>query len=390
MKHTDFTDAIADAMRPHGEGDVDVLALRAGTMVRVRAARRRRAALVAAGAAAAVAVSLAAVPQLFDDSARGPEPGAPPSVSAPPNRPAMQVMTLPPADVPGAAQRPDTVGNDPAVLHFAADLTALDAHGGWWRTGGGFERAEFYAGPAGADGKYRHAATVMISQTLDGALTAGPGAHDTPGADNPPTPVPATVHGRPAQLRKFTEYWSTGIPVWVLSWQPADGFWAVLTMETNDEAAVLRGASGLRFDRSQRCAVPIRLNAPPTGTVWAKCSTGLSPAAANARSWYTSMLSFRNAAGGTLGLDYGTLADFAAEGDAFVPNRTVNGRPAMWSTGEQGPQGQLAVPGSGGRNLLISIRGDGFTEQDALALAGAAVFSDDLVDLSTWPVRAVG
>ncbi|MDG6107942.1 hypothetical protein Daura_25325 [Dactylosporangium aurantiacum] len=383
MKHVDFTDVIADALRPHGEGEVDVAALRAGTMARVRAARRRRAALVTVAAVAAFGVVVATVPRLVPEGGRGAEPGAPPSVSAAPSRPVVRAAALPSSDAPGAAQRPDTVGTDRGVLHFDVDLAAFHGTGTWWRSGRGVERGEVWTGPGGA-GDYRHTATVVISQSLDTARAGGPGGEtDT-------TPVEVTVAGRPGQTQAFPEAWGAGTTVWTLWWQPVDGLWAVVTMEAaagDPVDAVVTAAEGVRFDRSQRCAVPIRLDSPPAGTEWESCTTAMEPAAANARSWQTGSLSFRTAAGGTLQLSYGNFSDAAVEGANFVPNRTVAGRPAMWYQGEAW---QLAVPDGDGRNLFVGIRGDGVTEQDALALAAAAVFSDNLIDLSTWPARPVG
>lgn len=221
----------------------------------------------------------------------------------------------------------------------------------------------------------------MIGQNLDSARAGGLGG------DGGTTPVAVTVGGRPGQAQAFPEAWGAGTTVWTLWWQPVDGLWAVVTMEADDADTVVAAAGGVRFDRSQRCAVPIRVDPPPAGTEWDSCTTALEPAAPDARSWQTGSLSFRNAAGGTLLLSYGNYTDPAAEGTKFVPNRTGAGRPAMWYQGETW---QLAVPDGDGRNLFVGIRGEGVTEQDALTLAAAAVFSDNLIDLSTWPARPVG
>ncbi|MGI5184264.1 hypothetical protein ACQEVZ_49210 [Dactylosporangium sp. CA-152071] len=385
MNHTELADSITDALRPHGEGDVDVAALRAGTMSRVRAARRRRLVLAAAGTAAALTAGAMAVPRLLPGGGTTPTVAAPPSVSV--NRATARAAALPVANVPGAAQRPDTVGTDRAVLHFDVDLAAFGGTGGWWRSGPGVERAEIWTGSGTRESTTEHTATVVLSPDLDQAKVGGLAAGGGP--PNSPAPVAVTVAGRPGTIQQFPDGWTPGKVTWALWWQPVDGLWAVLTMETADAAAVVTAAAtGVHLDRSQRCAVPIWVGAVPAGTEWNSCTTSMGPAGADGRSWQSGSVSFRGASGDSLILTYGNVTDWSAEGTKFVPNRTVNGRPAMWYT--SGPGQQLAVPGTDGRNLFVNIKGEGVTEQDALALAEGATFSDDLVHLGTWPERAAG
>ncbi|MEV0563643.1 hypothetical protein [Dactylosporangium sp. NPDC050588] len=385
MNHTELADSIADALRPHGEGDVDVAALRAGTMTRVRAARRRRLAFAAAGTAAALTVGGMTVPGLLPGGGTTPTVAAPPNVSA--NRSSPRAAALPVANVPGAAQRPDTVGTDRAVLHFDVDLAVFGGTGAWWRSGVGVERAEVWTGSGTRESTTDHTATVVLSQDLDQAQLGGLAAGGGP--PNSPAPVAVTVAGRAGTIQQFPDGWTMGKVTWVLWWQPVDEVWAVLTMETADAASVVTAAAtGVHLDRSLRCAVPIRVGAVPAGTEWNSCTTAMGPAGTDGRSWQSGSVSFRGPRGDSLILTYGNVSDWDADGDKFVPNRTVNGRPAMWYP--SGPGHQLAVPGTGGRSLFVSTHGENVTEQDALALAEGATFSDDLVDLGTWPERPVG
>ncbi|GAA1501102.1 hypothetical protein GCM10009827_009130 [Dactylosporangium maewongense] len=383
MNHTELVDSIADALRPRGEGDVDVAALRAGTMARVRSARRRRIAVAAAGVVAAVAVTVTVEPQLT--AGRVPETGAPPNVSA--NRSSPRAAALPAANVPGAAQRPDTVGTDRAVLHFDVDLAAFGGTGALWETEPGRERVSVWTGSGTRDATTDQTAKVVISQTLDRAQFGGMTTRTLP--PNSPAPVTVTVAGRPGKIQAYPGGWEAAKVAWVLWWQPADGVWAEVTMDADDAGTVVAAAAtGIHLDRSQRCAVPIRVGAVPAGTEWENCMTVMAPAGADGRSWQAGSLEFRGPRGDTLILAYGDIRDWDADGDKYVPNRIVRGRPAMWFP--SGPGHQLAVPDTGGRNLFVSMHGENVTEQDAVALAEGATFSDDLVDLDTWPKRPVG
>jgi hypothetical protein len=392
MNDTDFEASIAATMRPYGQGDVDVAALRAGTMVRVRAARRRRTAAAATGTALALTVTVFAGQRLMvGDRPFGDHLfGTPPSGAA--SSPGEQVRVaaaLPAADAPGAAQAPDQVGTDPALLHFDLDVSAFGGTGTSWLSTSGVERGEVWTGRSGPGGDYHKVASVTVARTPEDAMRFGYGDPDAQLAGLPPVTV--SVDGRPGTLLEFPNAWNTGQSVFVLRWQPAstsDGLWAALEMPAADAGTVVAAAAtGIRLDRAQRCAVPLRVTAMPANSRWESCDTGMEPVNASGRSWQVAGLTFRHTQGGEMRLSYGNYSDDAAEGSAFVPNRMVGDRPAMWYSGQGW---QLAVPGADGRNLFIGIRGAGYGEADALALAAAVVRSEDLIDLESWPARVVG
>jgi hypothetical protein len=338
-------------MRP----DLAATAMASGRRLRLR--RRLATTFVAGAVAASVAIG---TPHLLHAVAGG--TAVSPGTSTEP-------ATLPAAaGVPGAVQRPDLVGTDGGVLHFDVDLTAIPhLDGTSWMTGSGNETLSIFRSVEGP------------SQVV--VLVSPPGRPTTFEQDEPAESRQLTVGGRPATLARFEPEVSGGdVPPsrrrhliqWRLSWEPVDGLPVAITGGDADIVTVVAGA--LRFDRARRCVQPVRVTGMPAGAKLSSCTVHLDAAGAFVSSYFDATFPgpLRH-----MGITCGK-----GRGDGRLPNRTVDGRPAVWVDDER----SLTVEGVGGCPAL-QVAGD--TEAEVTALLRKAEFVGDPRKPDTWPIRPV-
>jgi hypothetical protein len=89
--------------------------------------------------------------------------------------------------------------------------------------------------------------------------------------------VAGTVTDRSTEIRRPRSATgsSSGERLWSLVWQPADGFWATVEVQTTSLDEALRIAGQVRFDRATRCATPFRVGELPSGTTLRSCRVSL-------------------------------------------------------------------------------------------------------------------
>lgn len=366
-------DEIAASLRARGDGMVDVAGLRTAAVARARQIQRRRSALAGASLAAVVGVSWLAV----SVAPRGGGPGwstAPRLVGPSTAAPVVGLTAhLPAADAPPAAQRPDMVGTDPAVVHFDVDGDALGATGLSWDVRPGTESVAVWTGDV------NHFTTwIALGRDLDavrrGAAVGG----------SPDRTVPISVAGRPGTAERYPNGF------WVLTWQPVDGLWTSVVQEASSGDDLVQTASAVRLDKAQRCVVPLRVRSAPAHATWTGCDAAFGPY----KPWEVGGISFTHVTGETMRLGIG----WYSVDEPFVPNRIVGGRPARLRGDAQNRTVVLSVPIHDWVNLVVTVRPrvdgelsttpeNGFTEADMVQLAESAMLSTDVTDPATWPTR---
>lgn len=325
-----------------------------------RRLRRRRAGTVLAAALAAASVAVS-TPYALDRNGGGDPPPA--SVAAEP-------ATLPLATgVPGAAQRPDLIGSDPRVLHFDVDLAAVPGlTGTWWSTNSWDETLNISLGEP-----TREAATFVTM------FLTRPGRPTPTGEQGPPAETTqVTVAGRPATLARYeTAQGGNGLPArhhWRLSWEPVAGL-PVVVRGGPDGQTLQTVAAAIRFDRARRCVVPMRVTGLPAPAKVSRCDVGLDATGALVSA---SVFADFPAPIGGKDVSCGTSVR-----EGLVPNRTVDGAPAIWTADER----SLFVPGAEGRpSLRVSAaEAEPDVEARVTALLRKVEFAGDPRDPATWP-----
>jgi len=371
---TDLEEALAECMRPHGEGAVDVAALRTTAVARGRSAKRLRTTVAVSGLAVLTAATLGIVPVL-----RGGD-GA--SVAGPGGR----ILTLPPADAPGAAAAPQTVGTDPTVFHFDVDVTTLTANGAMWSTRDGVESVRMWSS------EFDHFDYEYQLTRDKSKLEILPRAE--PAEDQPADTQAVTVNGRPGTARFWPEIKSVNkvpdVPTWTVDWQPADGLFARLQLFTTDVGVAVAAAEQMLLDRSQRCVGPMRLVDPATPVTVVSCFVDFG----HIFPWTVSEVMVETADGVRYRVGvghYGLLDD-----QQFIPNQLVAGRPAMLTRYEgrtdRPNDVNVWVPITNGITLTVSggyrdseVTPVPTTDAEILAIAGAVRIGPNFSRPHTWP-----
>lgn len=365
---------------------VDTASLRAGAIARARTIRTRRRALGAFAVAGLVAVigggAVAAIRpdsggQVWDSAGRG--------------------TTLPPAvDAPPAGERPDAVGTDPAVLHFDVDFAALGkvipgVVASEWFSTKGYETVQI-TGASWSDTKVQVSIApgedvferVRTRDWVGRRLRPQRPVH----VDDPVEPTVKVLRFRTTPKSGLADGASDGAEKanWDVVWQLPNGLHVSVKVFDVDRALALTVADTVRFDRAQRCAVPLRLADLPAGATWTGCRSAVRHQPVAERGvWRFSQI--------LLGLPAGGQVSVWAEEDRkvwypthvpeFTPNRTVAGRPAQWMP-SRGPG--LWLLGYGPAELFVS----GVAEPDAVRLVEGLELADDLARPESWPHRPVG
>jgi hypothetical protein len=381
---TDLEEAIAETLRPRGDGPVDVTSLRRAAVQQAGSIRRRR--IVALSAGAVVVAVLAAVPFV-----RGTGPVGGDTRVGGPGTDGGPVRLLPPAaDAPGAKARPDLVGTDPAVLHFSIDLSGTPATGTHWAVIDGVESVSLWTSDFD---HYNH----RYALSNDPEKLA---VRDHAGVDAQPAETrQVSVDGRPATATFWPDRVSANkkpdVPTWTVEWQPAAGLWAKVELHTTDPADAVTAAEAMRVDRSLRCVAPLRFDPAPAGFSLVSCSLSFG----HILPWAGSSIEIERTDGVRYAMNVGPGGDDPDH--PFLPNRTVRGRSAMVEAGDtsttllvlvggdvmltvQGPYRWGTVDGIAGRQEVTG------TEADLIAIAETIIVGPDVSDPETWPVRALG
>jgi hypothetical protein len=323
-------------------------ALAAGRRIRFR----RRLGATVTGLVVAASVT-AGLPYLAGAAAD--QPGRT-ETAATPRRPGLPVAQ----GVPGAGQRPELLNSDPRVVHFDIDQSAVPGLR-WlgWRTS-----------------RFGETLTVGVRvPEKDQAINLQLAHGQVPRPTNLPEPAqtsPTTVGGRPATIERYVMpgMAAHGLGYWQLTWYPANGLHAVVSTQGKSGDVLAAVAGALRFDRAQRCVLPLRMTGLPVRAELASCGVGWQ---LDGSGW---KWSFSVKAPLPLGGVSGSLG-----GDVpydYVPNRTVGGKQAAWLEESD----SLVIPDYIGKFALqISAQ----TEAQARSFIDGLSVAGDLKDPSTWP-----
>jgi hypothetical protein len=385
---TDIESTVVAALHEDADRPVRVDGLFVGALARAQAIRRRRRLLGAAagvGLVVAMVAGLVAVHGLVRaGSAAPPAVGADPPVERPAPPAPAEPTSLPEAvGRPGAATRPAVVGTDASLIHFDLRLSALDVnHTTWWISAPGYEgvtvRHESVGEPYAEVLIGREAGRLDEVAAVANAFTSGRQLHSDP-------PEPTTVGGRPATLTRTDARGDTSH--WTLRWEPVEGLPArVQVFRATDRSAVYQVAGALRLDVAQRCAVPLRIAAPPRDGTWTACDTAIRRAPHRTRGvWIHSLLTFTTPGGREVSVwAEEDMPRSSLDTSQFAPNATVTGHPAQWSTAD--PRG-LWVPNFGPTGELGIW---GTSRAESIRVAEGVSVVGNLADPRTWPEVPVG
>lgn len=384
-----FEDAVRTAVRDLADEartgqELTAVAVAIGRRIR----RRRRAIGMLAATVACVAVS---APLLVNASFAPPgrvypSPSEAASPAPTPYPRSSGETTLPRAvGVPGAADRPDLVGTDPGIIHFDVRVSVVPGLIlSRWSVRAGEETAYLAYDPKG-------------DTSRDLAITVRTG---DPTAWPQTEPTGTTVRGRPATLTSVPgpESVPPSPPTWQLLWQPVDGLVVTIVARDRTDTVIREVAETLRLDVAQSCVQPFRATAVPPGYTWTGSHVGIRarPDGGALYSdrlgvWWYSGLTFARAGGPEVSVGVAPLfpKDPASTKDAFRPNRTVGGQPAMWVA--PGTTSGLAA------NTLeverfhqwFDLYVTGAPEAEAVTIATGLHLSGDTARPDTWPARTV-
>ncbi|MEH0971031.1 hypothetical protein V6U77_07810 [Micromonospora sp. CPCC 205546] len=347
----DLDERIVRTLRERAGGTVDTDRLTARAVALGRARRRRRRIGAASALGVVALLGSAAVGAL--GPVPGPRwPGAEPTVAvaAPARVPG----------VPGAAARPDLVGNDPQLLHFTVD----PARARWltWQSIAGAEGARLDLG-GGRQVAFDLARTVTAVEDMRHEGMTYPAA--SAGAD-----------AFDGQVRQVPSPGPGAQPGWFLRWQPVPGLYARVYTVADDDSVLRAAQSALRLDAAHRCASPLRLGALPPDAWLAGC-------AVNAVGFPDSLdVVLRVARPGGRWMQVRLEHHREMAGSRAEGNRTIGDRAAyLYPKGDE-----LELLGFRKAHLTARFGwpSHGFTEADAAVVLGGSRVAADLADPRTW------
>jgi hypothetical protein len=257
------------------------------------------------------------------------------------------------------AAPPGGIGSDRALLHFDVDLTRLP--------------------PALTD---RITATEWVS---------GDGYEHFLGLDaEQKTVLSVAMSTDPTRLDGWMQTENVG-ETRALRWHRGD-VEAVSALDWADRDLLPQVEQAVRFDRVQRCVMPLYLSELPDGAHWLECQTRVRRGPGPGTVWQYSGLTIQRADGKIVLI----WADGREKNDtsSFSQDRTTTGRPAEWRTDDGQFQHGLWIPDFGGFELYVteyeSTPGNWFTPDEATWYAEHLTPSPNLNAPTTWPRRAVG
>jgi hypothetical protein len=337
----DIEERLAHVLHDRAAGDVDAAALAAVAAARGRRRlMRRRVGLVGAAALTVLAVA-AAVPSLVPGLGQGR------------GEYVVQIASAP--EAPGAAARPDLVGTDPNVLHFAVDPEVGAPV--LWASIAGRETIQLMR-----DGRL---VTVDMARDVD---VFDKVQYDAVMGERPKKWTNTTVDGRPAKV-------GTAANGRVVRWSPVKDVWIDVSGydETTDSLRAV--AEGLWLDEALRCSVPFQLGALPAGARVTGCEV-------YARSFPEGVSG--SVAVTSSGRAMQILATHGAEAvGQQTPNYEVAGRDAFLYPAHD----ELELLDLPGWHLTARAghKPSGLDVDDAALVLGGLRLADDPEDMASWP-----
>ncbi|MFC7245660.1 hypothetical protein ACFQO7_24565 [Catellatospora aurea] len=390
-------DTLVQQLHSRAEGPVDSRAL----LARVELAhRRRRSRRAVAGAVAAVSLVVAVAFASLAPHGGHPSPPGSPQTGGP--RPVLPSGAARAGDVhqvpalPGIGSLNDAsdVGADPFAVHFDTGRFAHPVATAQWSVADGVEELTFYGNTEGVGGpKGNSESEYYATVTMAGAdrVRTRPTAADF-GSPSPVATQRPSIAGVAAVVETVVHRGGMfdGQQETTVRWQPVARVDVVVSVRGAIEPAdVVAFATGLRFDRASRCAVPLRWGGLPARARVSGCAFRLSnfasePGAGRGRG--DLMVSGPN--GSTLEVRY--LGPQGPDPSAAEPNATLaNG----WKyTVTPTDTGTSAAP-----NAVIRVHGPwhlevladgGYAMDDLLLFAGRLAQAGDPEDPQTWPASA--
>jgi hypothetical protein len=335
---TDIEERLTRVLHDRAGGDVHAGALAAAATARGRRRLVRRRIGLAGVASLAVLAVAVAVPSLVPGLGQG--------------RGGYGVHIASAPEAPGAAARPDLVGTDPNVLHFAVDPEVGAPV--LWASHAGRETIQLMR-----EGRL---VTIDMARDVDEFDKV---RYDSVMGERPKQWTDTTVDGRPAKV-------GTAAGGRVVRWSPAKDVWIDVSGygESTDS---LRGvAEGVWLDEAVRCSVPFQLTALPRGARVTGCEV-------NARGYP------RSFSGSVLVTSGNRTMEIHAEPglpSQHKPNYEVGGREAYLYPAHDELE-LLNQPG-----LYLGARaGDklaGLDVDDAALMLGGVRLADP-EDMASWP-----
>lgn len=390
-------DTLVQQLRSRADGPVDSRAL----LARVELAhRRRRSRRAVAGAVAAVSLVMAvAFATLAPYVGQSSPPGSPGTAGPPPVLPSGAARTGDVHQVPalpgiGALHDASDVGADPFAVHFATGRFAHPVATAQWAVADGVEKLTFYGSTEGVGGAKGNSASEYHATVTMSAAGADVRPDRTAADLGTPSPVATqrpSIGGVAAAVETVVHRGGIldGQQETTVRWQPVAHVDVVVSVRgTIEPAAVVAFATGLRFDRATRCAVPLRLSSLPSGARVGGCAFRLSNFAAEpgaGRGRGDLLVSGPN--GSTLEVRY--LGPQSPDPLAEPETTLANG----WTYSVVSTDG--SVPGA--PNAVIRVHSPWQLEaqatgeymmDDLLLLAGRLAQAGDPEDPQTWPSSA--
>lgn len=249
---------------------IDSDALLHTAVARGRRIRNRRKAAAGLLVTTAVAVSVALTPILRASTSE--------STTNPTASPAtVGLAALPdaPGDT-GAASRPDLVASEPGVVHFSVDALAGPARKVSYWTGSGYEAADVQRSDFQVFVTLAHNRAVLpIHESF---IRTAPNIAVSPSEDVLIAGKEGTVTtGNASDVGSVGSEISTpSAPVYSLLWQPTNGVWANVQVQTTTLESAVQVAESVRFDKAKRCAFPLSVGTFPAGAKVQSCGVSIN------------------------------------------------------------------------------------------------------------------
>ncbi|MEV6629201.1 hypothetical protein AB0M54_00425 [Actinoplanes sp. NPDC051470] len=287
-------------------------------------------------------------------------------------------LLRPPAAPPHQAAGP--LGGD---VHFDIDEKAAGAEVDYVYTGQGVELLSMSLS--------RAETTLSVYLSDNQAALEKALAGDEIGRSKYVTPVPgtsdqpATVGGRPATLRRWTDPAESG--GYLLRWRLKDGRYGLVLSAGTDIGAPIAAAEAVIPDGTRECRVAFRASYIPAGYEYVSCNFSFT---GNPPRTVRSKVIWRKD-----GKDLVVVADAGMPARREEPNITVAGGPAYWaSVAKPSPPRQPGDPGLRrlSQDLLMvpdlagySVSVVGAAQPDAIGIVEGLTFGGKPLEPGTWP-----
>jgi hypothetical protein len=328
--------------------------------------RRRTARMTATAVVAAAAVVAATATGVVVTRASDPQPAMPaPATTLP--IPGMGEMTvrnlalMPPADAPGAAQRPDLVGTDPGLVHFDIGDLASRAGMASWNSSATEEQAS----------------ATLVNGSVQVSLLRGAAAYPKNSVlkltwVKPGAPFRMTVAGVPATVRTVPDACGPERPCQVFVWEPVPGLRAYAEAQTRTPEEAVTLLEQVRFDRSVRLIQPYRFDTLPPGAV--PTANRISLLSQGGHVYQSSSPAYGD---GRRSISFEITSYW---GPPMTYEWPLQAGPYRAAADKDGRHYSM-MPG----HLHMVADAPGYSRNQVLAILGSLKMADNLDDPTTWP-----